>query len=71
MTIDNIFQYVLDDGYMGGIVIADSLEEAIEKLKTDTKQRHPALTGDRAKVIVWNIKDNLHHENDVYEIFNE
>ena len=29
MTINNIFQYVIDNGYIGGIVIADDLEQAI------------------------------------------
>lgn len=71
MTIDNIFQYVIDDGYIGGIIIADSLEDAIEKLRIDTEKRYPDLKGERSKGIIWNIKDNSHHENDVYEIFNE
>lgn len=71
MTIENIFQYVIDDGCIGGIIIADNLEDAIEKLKINTEKRHPNLTGDREKAIVWSIKDNSHHENDVYEIFNE
>lgn len=36
MTIDNIFQYVIGDGYIGGIIIADSLKEAMEKLRFNT-----------------------------------
>ena len=33
MTIDNIFQYVIDNGYIGGIVISDNLEKSMEKVK--------------------------------------
>ena len=71
MTIDNIFQYVIDNGYIGGIVIADNLEQAMEKVKKYANEKYPYLSGDRAKALVWCIKDNSHVTNDVYEIFNE
>ena len=70
MTIDNIFRYVIDDGYIGGIVIANNLEDAIEKLKIDTKKRYPEFTEDRSKATIWNIKDKSQSGNDVYELYN-
>lgn len=71
MTIENIFQYVMDNGYIGGIVIADNLEEAMNKVKKYANEKYPYLTNDRAKALVWYIKDNSYVTNDVYEIFNE
>ena len=71
MIIDNIFQYVLDNGCVGGIVIVDSLEEAVRKVKQYANEKYPHLTEDRAKALVWSLKDNSHSANDVYEIFNE
>lgn len=71
MTVENIFQYVIDNGYIGGVVIAESLEEAMDKVKKYASERYPHLTNDRAKALVWCIKDNSHVTNDVYEIFNE
>jgi len=71
MTIYNIFRYVINDGYIGGIIIADNLEDAMKKLKANTDKNYPDLKGDNAKAIVWSLKDESHHENDVYEIFNE
>lgn len=70
MTIDNIFQYVIDNGFIGGIVIADSLEEAMKKVKKYANEKYSYLTDDRAKALVWCIKDNSYVTNDVYEIFN-
>ena len=71
MTIENIFQYVIDNGYIGGIVIAESLEEAMDKVKKYANEKYPNLTDNRAKTLVWCIKDNAHVTNDVYEIFNK
>ena len=71
MTIDNIFQYVIDNGYIGGIVIADDLEQAMEKVKEYVNEKYPHLSGDRAKALVRSLKDNTHSTHDVYEIFNE
>ena len=71
MTIDNIFQYVIDNGYIGGIVIADDLEQAMEKVKKYVNEKYQHLSGDRAKALVWSLKDNAHSTHDVYEIFNE
>ncbi len=71
MELDNIFQYVMDNGSVGGIVIADNLEEAMEKIKKYANEKYPYLTDDRAKALVWSLKDNSHNVQDVYEIFNE
>lgn len=70
MIIDNIFQYVLDNGYIGGIVIAENLEEAMNKVKKYANEKYPHLTDDRVKALVWSLKDNSNVTNDVYEIIN-
>lgn len=70
MISDNIFQYVMSNGTISGIIVADDLEDAILKLEANTKKRYPYFTKDEAKALVWCIKNNSKCEDDVYEIMN-
>ena len=71
MTIDNIFQYVMKDGMISGIIIADSLQDAMLKLETNVKKRYAYTTEEELNALVWCIKDNSGCEDDVYEIMNQ
>lgn len=70
MTIDNIFKYVFYNGTVGGIVIADNLEEAMIKVEKYVSSKYPYLLIEEKRIIVWKLKDSINNENDVYEMFN-
>jgi hypothetical protein len=71
MTIDNIFEFRCCDGYTGGIVIANNLKEAEEKVNEYICRHMDYLDKNDKKIIIWNIRDDQSNDSDVYMIFDE
>jgi hypothetical protein len=70
MDISNIFRYVICDGYVGGIIIANSLEEAMTKLKVYSDKHYCYFSEEERKPIVWKLEDSIQNdESGVFEIF--
>lgn len=67
MTIDNIFKYTVDGGLTGGIVIASSIDDARERIRS-----YYASRGEDKNIVICELCEDV---DDlicgVYEIYNE
>lgn len=70
MELDNIFQYVFDYGFIGGIVIADNMEDALKKVGHYINTKYSYMSKEEQKAIIWKLSDSTNIMNDVYEVFN-
>lgn len=72
MDISNIYRYVLCDGSVSGIIIADNLEDAMRKFKKYSDKHYYYFNEEERKTIIWKLEDSIENNgDDVFEIFNE
>lgn len=62
MNIKNLYRYSIDEGLLGGVVIAESLADACNKIKK--KYGDKDKYGDKNEIEVWQFLNDDYYDED-------